>query len=190
MSAERLGELYDSVIELLLEVGYERLTMDAVAARARTSKMTLYRQWDGKPGLVTAALRHAHVARVDRPVYGSLDEAFEAMSARKGKSSESATGLGFMLLHAASNDPKLAAILREDLINPAVESLRAIFEDAADRGEIVRDSDRFDLLARSIIEHFVLRGLLDDQGDTPARRRAFFAGVIRPALTFNRTAAD
>jgi len=48
LSDEREAELYRAVIELVLEVGYEAMTMDAVAARSRSSKATLYRQWEGK----------------------------------------------------------------------------------------------------------------------------------------------
>src|SRR3954453_18015238 len=56
------GESRESAIlcaafELLAEIGYERLTMDAVAIRARASKATIYRRWPGKAELVAAALR-------------------------------------------------------------------------------------------------------------------------------------
>jgi AcrR family transcriptional regulator len=41
------------------EVGYARLTMEAVAARARTGKQVLYRRWPNRAQLAVAALRHA-----------------------------------------------------------------------------------------------------------------------------------
>ncbi len=52
LTPEREAELYAAVLDLLREVGYDALTMDAVAARTRASKATLYRQWQGKPELV------------------------------------------------------------------------------------------------------------------------------------------
>jgi len=58
LTSERESELYQAVIDLVREVGYEAMTMDAVAARSRSSKATLYRQWQGKPQLVAAAMRH------------------------------------------------------------------------------------------------------------------------------------
>src|SRR3954468_22051705 len=58
ITPEREAELYSAVLELLREVGYDALTMDAVAARTRSSKATLYRQWGGKPELVVKAMRH------------------------------------------------------------------------------------------------------------------------------------
>ena len=41
---------------MLADVGYDRLTMDAVATAARASKATLYRRWNGKVSLVIEAL--------------------------------------------------------------------------------------------------------------------------------------
>jgi AcrR family transcriptional regulator len=46
-----------ATLELLGEAGYDRMTMDAVAARARASKATIYRRWPDKAGLVVAAVR-------------------------------------------------------------------------------------------------------------------------------------
>ena len=42
----------------LVERGYARLTMDSVAARARTSEPVLYRRWANKDQLVLATLEH------------------------------------------------------------------------------------------------------------------------------------
>ena len=43
---------------MLADVGYDRLTMDAVANRAKASKATLYRRWTNKVSLVIEALQH------------------------------------------------------------------------------------------------------------------------------------
>ena len=42
-------------LQLLQEHGYDRLTVDAVAAAARASKATVYRRWPSKAELVLAA---------------------------------------------------------------------------------------------------------------------------------------
>jgi len=41
----------------LASVGYARLSMDGVAARAHTSKTVLYRRWPNRAALVVAAMR-------------------------------------------------------------------------------------------------------------------------------------
>ncbi len=184
MTPERLDELYTTVLELLLEVGYERLTLDQVAARAHTSKMTLYRQWNGKAGLVASAMRHHKVPPQDYSAHASLEETFEAMSAVSDTEPPRDARLTFTLLHAAATEPEVGVVLREALIEPAVRSLAEIFERAADRGEIARDPELFERLTYTIVEHFVLLGMLDGRSDTAEARRAFYRTVIRPALTY------
>ena len=49
-------EILDAALDVLADVGYDRLTMDAVALRAKASKATLYRRWNGKASLVIDAL--------------------------------------------------------------------------------------------------------------------------------------
>ena len=48
--------LREAALALLAEVGYDRLTMDAVAARARAAKTTIYRRWRDKAELVVDSL--------------------------------------------------------------------------------------------------------------------------------------
>ena len=51
----RETELLEVTLRLLQEHGYDRLTVDAVAATARASKATVYRRWPSKAELVLAA---------------------------------------------------------------------------------------------------------------------------------------
>jgi AcrR family transcriptional regulator len=52
----REAELLAVTVRLLQQQGYERLTLDAVAAAARASKATVYRRWPSKAELVLAAV--------------------------------------------------------------------------------------------------------------------------------------
>lgn len=53
--------------------GYDRVTMEGVAQRARTSKAVLYRRWPGRPALLLAAFRHRVTPIADAvPDTGSL----------------------------------------------------------------------------------------------------------------------
>ena len=57
----------------LAEVGYARLTMEGVAARADTGKQVLYRRWRNRAELVLDALRHESGSIADHiPDTGSL----------------------------------------------------------------------------------------------------------------------
>jgi AcrR family transcriptional regulator len=56
--SEREQAILNATIELLTEASYEALTIDAVAARAASSKTTIYRRWRGKAELVRAAIEN------------------------------------------------------------------------------------------------------------------------------------
>ncbi|MEU0480017.1 TetR/AcrR family transcriptional regulator [Streptosporangium sp. NPDC006013] len=189
MSPERLAELFEAVRALLLEAGYERFTFDAVAARARTSKATLYRHWGGsKADLVMAALTYQGPALPDYAAATSLDEVFAQM-ARDGASA-SDLRLGFMLLHAAATDPDLGTALRREIIAPIVDALAAGFEAAADRGEVVRDSPLFRRLAHLILADLAFSPLIGGREENAASRQELFRTIVRPALTFTDHSND
>ena len=56
IEGEREVAIFDATMRMLATSGYDRLTMDAVAADARASKATLYRRWTSKADLVVDAL--------------------------------------------------------------------------------------------------------------------------------------
>ena len=65
--------LLDAAWEELVEAGFGRLTMESVAARARTGVAVLYRRWPGKDDLALAAIAHyGRTHPVEMPDTGSL----------------------------------------------------------------------------------------------------------------------
>src|SRR3954468_14483852 len=67
VEGEREEQILDATVDLLLEVGYDRLTMDSVAARAKAGKATLYRRWCSKQRLVVDAVNRSKRAVVGPP---------------------------------------------------------------------------------------------------------------------------
>jgi len=53
---QREEVILKTAIALLQEIGYDAMTLDAIAARARASKATIYRRWKNKAELTKAAL--------------------------------------------------------------------------------------------------------------------------------------
>ena len=47
----------DAALQVVAEAGFDRATVDAIAARAGASKATVYRYWPGKHELVADAIR-------------------------------------------------------------------------------------------------------------------------------------
>src|SRR3954447_26367558 len=60
VEGDREVEILEAALDVLAEVGYDRLTMDAVALKAKASKATLYRRWNGKVSLIIDALHQSH----------------------------------------------------------------------------------------------------------------------------------
>lgn len=142
VEGEREDEILDRTAELLIELGYDRLTMDAVAKRSRASKATLYRRWETKASLVVEALVRAKPARLagDQDT-GSLRSDLLATFCGHGGVNETATKVLGAVITALSTDAEFAGEFREKFIAPKVAVTQAIYQRAKDRGEIREDID-------------------------------------------------
>ncbi len=139
----RRGEqLEDAVLratwEELALTGYSRLTMEAVAERARTSKAVLYRRWPNRALLVLAALRtHAPMLSGEAPDTGSLRgdvlTLLRRVSQRLGDiGAETVWGLLANLL----SDTAALETLRRHTLDVGSEAMETILRRAQARGEI------------------------------------------------------
>ncbi len=168
----REDEILDATLDLLLEVGYDRLTMDAVATRSRSSKATLYRRWDGKPSLVVDAMvRAKNAPSVEEHDTGSLrGDLVSTFCGAHGMTRE-ATGLLGAVLTAAASDPEFAARFREEFIAPKLLVSRSLYQRAIERGEIAASVD-VDIIAPA------LAGIL--------LHRSFVLGLVPDDATVER----
>ncbi len=125
VEGDREDEILEATLELLLDVGYDRLTMDAVARRARASKATLYRRWADKPSLVVDAMvRAKHAPHVDSHDTGSLrGDLVTTFCGAHGMGRNEATGMLGSVITALSSDPEFARRFREAFIAPKVAGL-------------------------------------------------------------------
>lgn len=113
LTAEREQEILRAAYGLLAEVGYEALRLDAVAARAKASKATLYRHWSRKAKLVADAVRVCHVSAMDTPDTGTLRGDLLTLLRLMSEAIASDDGPIFAgLVMAMRSDPELAAEMR------------------------------------------------------------------------------
>jgi AcrR family transcriptional regulator len=156
----------EAALDLLSEIGYDRLTMDAVAARAHASKATIYRRWQGKAALVVDALNCSKGSMLE-PDTGSLAGDFAALG-HASCSQESRLNAQIMLglITALAHDAELRDVFRERLIEPRTKVIRAIFEHAVARGEVSPERN-LDLLVSLfpalMIQQVLITGQLPDQ---------------------------
>ncbi|MEU0056024.1 TetR/AcrR family transcriptional regulator [Streptomyces sp. NPDC006334] len=183
ITPERAAELYEAVLDLLREVGYDALTMDAVAARTRSSKATLYRQWGGKAELVVMALRHDKPGPADEIDTGSLRGDLHALVTREDDCAmERNTALMRGVAMAIHNDAELRQVFREQLVEPETAAFGRVLQRAVDRGEIRADCPALDFLIPMLVGAFATRALLDDQPPTQAYLKSYMDAVVLPAL--------
>ncbi|MFF7143372.1 MULTISPECIES: TetR/AcrR family transcriptional regulator [Streptomyces] len=183
ITPEREAELYGAVLGLLREVGYDALTMDAVAARTRSSKATLYRQWGGKAELVVKAIRHGKPGHADDIDTGSLQGDLHALVALEDDCTmEQNSALMRGVAMAIHHNPDLRQAFREQLIEPEIAAFQQVLRRAVDRGEIRPDCPALDFLVHMMVGGFATRTLLDDQPPTRAFLTSYIDAVVLPAL--------
>ena len=185
ITPEREAELYGAVLELLREVGYDTLTMDAVAARTRSSKATLYRQWGGKAELVAKAVRHTKPGGLglDEIDTGSLRGDLHALTMRSDDCTmEQNSALMRGLAMAIHGNPDLLKAFREHLIEPEMAEFRRIVQRAVDRGEVRPDNRAIDFMIHMMLGGFAARTMIDELPPTQAFLLSYIDAVVLPAL--------
>jgi AcrR family transcriptional regulator len=163
IEGEREAEILDATLVLLREAGYDRLTMDAVAAAAHASKASLYRRWGGKAQLVAEAVNRADTAfGAPAPDTGTLrGDLLAAACAAGGLLDQVPAQLMAALVTAMQHDPDLAAACQQSFLQPRLRASRALFERGRERGEVRADVDLdlvLDVLPGIVLHRVLLRG--------------------------------
>ncbi|MFF4050473.1 TetR/AcrR family transcriptional regulator [Streptomyces chartreusis] len=183
ITPEREAELYEAVLDLLREVGYDALTMDAVAARTRSSKATLYRQWGGKPELVAKAIRHNKPGSISDVDTGSLRGDLHALTSREDDCSmQQNAALMRGLFMAVHGNPDLLQAFKELLVEPEMDEFGRVLQRAVDRGEVSADRPALDYVVHMIVGAFATRTLIDDEPPTQAFLNSYIDAVVLPAF--------
>lgn len=142
-SEVREQAILDAALDLVMEVGYDGLSMDALAERARASKATIYRHWSGKAEVVAAAVRcRAHSMAEEPPDTGTLRGDLLALLTRSCETLSSSEGaLMAAVLWAMRSDPELAALVRGQMVEGKRDVVEAAVSRAVERGECPSGTD-------------------------------------------------
>jgi AcrR family transcriptional regulator len=143
VEGDREEQLLATTLRLLAEVGYDRLTMDAVATAAKASKATLYRRWSSKADLVVDAVSRAKACPAPAVVdTGTLRGDLLAMSCGSGGLTDQVPmSVLASLVTALPREPELADAFQRLFLGPRIALTVEMFERARDRGEIGADVD-------------------------------------------------
>jgi AcrR family transcriptional regulator len=130
--------ILDAAWDQLTAEGYEHFTIDAVAARAQTSKPVLYRRWKAREDLLRATVRHRAAAdSPPSPDTGSLRGDLLTLLAHANTTRNPMAALVSSMLGSYYNQTgPTPAELREEFLGQRGSAVEKVVNRAVERGEV------------------------------------------------------
>lgn len=173
-------QLLRATQDLLIEDGFERLTMDAVAKRCGASKATIYRRWPSKTALVVAAAAALFQAPA-LPDTGDLREDLLACGRAYVQTGGRNAEVLASVINASRHDPALREAAQQVLGAPYGGLFEGVLARGVDRELVPGDLD-LDTIAQMFpayaYQKVAARGLLVEEADV----RRVVDNVLMPAL--------
>lgn len=180
-----------AALEGLAELGYDRMSMEEIAARAHVGKAAIYRRWPSKAVVVAEAIAlwRREAGPFAAPDTGTLVGDLEALvSAVPDYDVELSTiNVVIGLATVAVREPTLAAAIDELMLAQPRQMLRAVLDRAVERGEISTDRD-LTLVPDLVLGLNLLRAVTGRPIDRVFVRRVL-EDIILPLVTAPMSAA-
>lgn len=189
VEGDREGEILEGVLQVLVDIGYDKLSFDTVATHVRASKATLYRKWPTKVDLVISALDQMDVCPLggsSAPDSGSLAGDLEQLTCSDPEWTRRLPGYVRAIVPALHRDPELTIAFNEHFLRPRQELMTTVLQRAQRRGEIGKDADLAllsQILPALMIHHTMIAG----NGPDSDQVRQVITGVLLPACLATTT---
>ena len=157
--ATRDDAIHEATLQLLKEVGYDGLSMGAIAAQAGVSKATIYRRWANKAAVVASAVEHLATGTPPEPRGGELrEDLLDVLQWLAQQIAEQDMAMLAAALAGMRSDPDLATAMRGRLHRDEAAMLERTLRRAAERGEALHPhaDDLFAEIAPAVIVHRLL----------------------------------
>lgn len=127
---------------LLLERGFDSMTVDEVASRAHVGKATVYRRWAKKEDLAVAAMSQLYKVQMPIPDTGSFREDVRQAYLATIRFANSPAGAAFLraTVVECARDPRIAALYRS-ASDDIAENAEEMYRRGIARGEVRPDVD-------------------------------------------------
>lgn len=182
LDTTRDADLRRAALELVAEIGYDRLTIDAVAARVRAGKATVYRRWASKDQLVVDAFAEEMFGGVAPPDTGSLRDDLVTIATQIWAADRDVPTSQVMagLMTAMLSNPDLRQAIQEACRRPE-SAFQTVIERAVKRGDLRPPSDP-ELLGWVLPSMCMFR--LMKTGEAPDRQfcASIIDRIVLPAL--------
>lgn len=169
-------------LRLLQQHGYDRLTVEAVATEAKSSKATIYRRWPSKTELVLAAFIEGTRVQLVPPRTGSLRTDLLAIGASVCAQAREHASTMSAIMSEIAHCPELSAALQDQFVLQRKHLMTEVLTAAVDRGEIDASAIH-DELWDVMPGYLVFRSLIPGRPPTEETVRALVDDVLMPSLT-------
>ncbi|MEH2420063.1 MAG: TetR/AcrR family transcriptional regulator [Nostoc sp.] len=134
--------ILQATLDLLAEVGYESMSIEAIASRAGVGKTTIYRRYTSKEELVADAIESLR-DDLAIPDTGSFWGDMDILINNAAKKIDSPLGRQTLalIISTASSNPQFAEVYWIKYTKLRREAFSKILERAKSRGEIHKDAD-------------------------------------------------
>lgn len=134
--------IHEAALEILSDVGYDRITVESIAARARVSKATIYRRFKNKQEILVSAMREHASCSLPRIDKGNLRDDLIALITEHVRLLKGPEGeLTMSLLAIAHRDPELGKLLNQKSPIEADNVSAEVFARAIARGEVSKNAN-------------------------------------------------
>lgn len=141
-NVEAQKSILSASYELLLENGFEAVTVDKIADRAQVSKATIYKWWPNKAAVVMDGFLYAASARLPVPDTGSTFQDIQIHATNLTRFLTSREGTIITeLLGEGQFDSGLAEAYRARFFRPRRLEARDLLETGVQRGELKKGLD-------------------------------------------------
>ncbi|HEY7355851.1 MAG TPA: TetR/AcrR family transcriptional regulator [Ktedonobacterales bacterium] len=140
-SAQADQRILRAVLEELADVGFEAMSIEAVAARAHVGKTTIYRRWTSKTELVLEAIKAIHA---EAPVIDTGNFRNDLLAILRSAFQLRATLVEQLVLKAMGeikSNPEVFQTFMERHVTPRFQAIIQMIERAKARGELRQDVD-------------------------------------------------
>jgi AcrR family transcriptional regulator len=150
-SVEADRAIHKATLELLAEVGYDRMSIEAIAARAGVGKTTIYRRYTAKEALVAEAI-DSRREEIEIPDTGNLWGDIDAIvdSATQMTLDPLGRQIVALIISTASSNLQFAQVYWTKYLQPRRQAFATVISRAKTRQEISPDLDAdlvFDLIS-------------------------------------------
>lgn len=155
-----------ATLDLLAEVGFDAMSIDAISARAGVGKTTIYRRYASKEELVADAIESVR-EEIVIPDRGNLQGDIDALIQNAAQITLSPLGRQTvaMIISSASSNAQFAQIYWRKYLQPRQKTFSVVLERAKARNEIPTDLDSdlvFDMMSGIMLYALIFQPSTED----------------------------